>query len=154
MRLSEILSKAAKEQAERQRQTETGHPAASHRAGRNKVWDAFHAACEFVPSDPVGVAAWKWANLIIEACAQLKAAGEANRLEAMRYDGTDPRQMAGNAAAYRVCQIACTGKLPEVIEALRGFMETQSSRDSSFRLYLESVRDNRRLWATGSAVWH
>jgi hypothetical protein len=90
MGLSETLSKAARERAEQQRQLNAGGQWRSTAFGRDKLWDALNAVCEFVPLGSPELASRKWANLFIAACDQLQAAGEVRRLQAMRYQGPTP----------------------------------------------------------------
>jgi hypothetical protein len=147
MGLSEILSKAARDRAEQQRRLSGVGQLNSTTVGRNKLWDALNAVCEFIPHGPPEIAACKWAPLFIAACDQLRAAGELGRLQVMRYRGPDPVRLAGTEAAFWVCQIACAHKRADVISSLQNLIANQSNLDNAFRMYLESVRDNRCWWA-------
>jgi hypothetical protein len=147
MGLSEILSKAARERAEQQRQLNAGGQWRSTVFGRDKLWDALNAVCEFVPLGSPEFAARKWANLFIAACDQLKAAGEVRRLQAMQYQGPDAVCQAGTEAAYRACEFACAHKRIELSTSLRDLIVNTPKLDNAFRMYLESLRDNRCWWA-------
>ena len=146
MRLSEILTSAAKAEAERRRRLDAEAELLAHKGQLKKVWEGFHAASEFVPRGHPELAARKWTDLLMTACTELAAAGEAERLNEMRYTGTDRVRMAGMEAAYNVCRLACAGQLEEVRASMKILIEAGSSLDSPFRLYLECVRDNRKLW--------
>jgi hypothetical protein len=155
MGLSEILSKAAREKAEQHRrltgQSQLGPPT----VGRNKLWDALNAVCDFAPQGPPEIAACKWASLFVTACDQLMAAGEVGRLQAMRYMGPDALRLEGTETAFRVCELACAHKRADVITALRELIAGHSTNlENAFRLYLESVRDNRRWWAPAGDAKH
>ena len=144
----QMLSNIARAEADRKRQLEADARAIDDKAQRKLLWEAFNAACEFVPRGPVDVASRTWAGLVMAACSQLKTVGEAERLEKMRYAGSNPVHRAGMESAYQVCRQACAGDLAEVRIALQTLIETGAELDSSFRLFLESVRDNRRWWST------
>jgi len=147
--LSEILAKAAREKLARERGNHPQEKNLSTQVERNKLWDALNAVCQFVPHGPREIAACKWAPLFIAACDQLKAAGEVGRLQAMRYHGPDLVRLAGTEAAYQVCELACEHKRADVIASLQNFIGSPANLDSEFRLYLESVRDNRCWWSPG-----
>ena len=148
MSLSQSLFNAAKTEADRKRRLEDDARALDQKVQRKKLWEAFNPVCEYVPRGPADSAARTWAALFITACDQLRLAGEVGRLEAMRYRGSDPVRMAGTEAAFHVCNLACVGDIAEVRIALQTLIESAVDLDSPFRLFLESVRDNRRWWAT------
>jgi hypothetical protein len=148
MGLSEAFSKVAMAEAERRRQLYAAEQSQAEKVQRKKVWDSFHAVCEFVPRGPAEVAAKRWADLLIAACAQLKILGEPERLVAMRYTGSDRLRATGMEAAFTVCRLAYAGDTAKVRESLRILIESAPDLDSPFRLFLECIRDNRRLWAS------
>jgi hypothetical protein len=150
MSLSESIFKVAQAAADRKRQAEADAKQLANKEQRKRLWEAFNAACEYVPRGPAEAAARTWASLLIAACGQLKAAGEVGRLEAVRYKGSDRLRMAAMEAAYRVCQFTCADEHAEVRTALRTLIEAGADLDSPFRLYLECVRDNRCWWMTAS----
>ncbi len=152
MGLSDILSKAARERAEQQHRLSAASQPRAGMTGRNRLWDALNAVCEFVPQGSPETAAFKWASLFLAACDQLTAAGEVGRLQAMRYQGPDSARLAGTEAAYRVCELACARKRADVIASLQSFIAGQANLHNEFRLYLESVRDNRCWWAPAGEV--
>jgi hypothetical protein len=133
-------------EAERRHKLETEERLQSEKVQRKKVWDSFHAVCEFVPHGPPELAARTWADLLVTACVQLKILGETGRLEAMRCTGSDPLRATGMEAAYNACRHACAGDNAKVRESLRILIESGADLDNPFRLYLECVRDNRRWW--------
>jgi hypothetical protein len=146
MGLSEILSKAARERAEQQRRQNADGQLHTTAIGRNKLWDAVNSVCEFVPHGPPDIAGCKWAAQFITACDQLQAAGEIGRLQAMRYKGTDAVRLAGTELAFQACELARAHNRGDLISLLRDFIAEHAHLDSAFRLYLESVRDNRCWW--------
>lgn len=148
MALSEILSRAAKAEAERRHRLDADAQLLADKALKKKVWEAFNAVCEFVPRGPADPAARTWAAMFMTACEQLKAAGEVGRLEAMRYSGLDRLRMAGMEAAFQVCKFACAGDQDKVRMEMQTLIESAVDLDSPFRLFLECVRDNRRWWNT------
>jgi hypothetical protein len=152
MSLSEIFGNAARAEADRKRRLEADARALDDKAQRKRLWDTFNAACDFVPRGPADVAARTWAGLLMAACDQLKTCGEVGRLEANRYTGVNPVHKAGMEAAYQVCRLACAGEHAEVRAAFQTLIESGVDLDSPFRLYLESVRDNRRLWSPGGST--
>ena len=151
MALSQMLSNIARAEAESKRRLEADARAIDDKAQRKLLWETFNAACEFVPRGPADAAARTWAGLVMAACSQLKTVGEAERLEKMRYAGSNPVHLAGMESAYQVCRHACAGNLAEVQIALQTLLEAGAKLDSPFRLFLESVRDNRRWWSMGDA---
>ena len=148
MPLSEMLSRAAMAEAERKFRLQAEAQAENQKAQQKRLWAAFNEVCDFVPRGDSESAAWRWAALFMSAGEQLKAAGDFNRLEAMRYTGSDRLFMAGMEAAYEVCRLACVGRLADVKSALHTLIDSNGALESPFRLFLECVRDNRRWWST------
>jgi hypothetical protein len=101
-----------------------------------------------VPHGPPEIAACKWAPLFIAGVDQLKAAGEGGRLQAMRYKGTDGVRLAGTEMAFQACELACAHNRGDLISLLHILIAEHAHLDSAFRLYLESVRDNRCWWGS------
>ena len=148
MPLSEMLNKAAMAEIQRKLKLQAEEEAAIDKAQRKKLWDAFNAACEFLPRGPAESAARTWAALLISACQQLKVLSELSRLQAMRYKGPDPIIQAGTDAAFETCRLACINEFAAVRTALQTLIESAPKQQDVFRTYLESIRDNRQWWAT------
>jgi hypothetical protein len=144
-----MFTKIALAEAERKRRIEAEAQELVDKAQRQKLWQAWQSACEFVATGHVNQEARRWAGLIRSACDLLKSAGDARRLEALRYQGLDRPECAGTALAYEVCRLACSADHVKMTNTIRMLLEIGGKLQHSFRLYLESVRDNRPWWETG-----